>query len=139
VPQRPPIKPTLAALGALGVVFGDIGTSPLYALKQSFLAHDGRRLEVSPDRFGFMDVVDLPDILEHEGAEMTGLDLAHAQYVIGRETLRLPTRSTEARDRGMALWRERLFIRLVRNASTADVYFKLPPSRTIEMGVQVEL
>jgi KUP system potassium uptake protein len=27
------------ALGALGVVFGDIGTSPLYALKESFVGH----------------------------------------------------------------------------------------------------
>ena len=27
------------ALGALGVVFGDIGTSPLYALKESFIGH----------------------------------------------------------------------------------------------------
>jgi KUP system potassium uptake protein len=32
------------SLGALGVVFGDIGTSPLYALKESF-----HGLEVSPD------------------------------------------------------------------------------------------
>ncbi len=29
----------LLALGALGVVFGDIGTSPLYALKESFAGH----------------------------------------------------------------------------------------------------
>ncbi len=29
------------ALGALGIVFGDIGTSPLYALRESFLGHDG--------------------------------------------------------------------------------------------------
>ena len=28
-----------SALGALGVVFGDIGTSPLYALKESFAGH----------------------------------------------------------------------------------------------------
>ena len=27
------------AIGALGVVFGDIGTSPLYALKESFIGH----------------------------------------------------------------------------------------------------
>src|ERR1700752_4954749 len=27
------------ALGAIGVVFGDIGTSPLYALKESFVGH----------------------------------------------------------------------------------------------------
>src|ERR1700754_973998 len=30
--------PTLA-VGAIGVVFGDIGTSPLYALKESFIGH----------------------------------------------------------------------------------------------------
>ena len=28
------------ALGALGVVFGDIGTSPLYAFRESFEHHD---------------------------------------------------------------------------------------------------
>src|SRR5215831_3016431 len=30
--------PTLA-IGAIGVVFGDIGTSPLYSLKESFIGH----------------------------------------------------------------------------------------------------
>ena len=30
--------PVVAAFGALGVVYGDIGTSPLYALKQAVLA-----------------------------------------------------------------------------------------------------
>ena len=29
------------ALGALGVVYGDIGTSPLYAVKECFAAHHG--------------------------------------------------------------------------------------------------
>ncbi|GMU53708.1 MAG: putative potassium transport system protein kup [Candidatus Xenobia bacterium] len=37
----------LLALGALGVVYGDIGTSPLYSLRESFLPHHG--LAVSPD------------------------------------------------------------------------------------------
>ena len=32
-------KTPLLTLGALGVVFGDIGTSPLYALKESFVGH----------------------------------------------------------------------------------------------------
>jgi KUP system potassium uptake protein len=30
--------PLLAAFGALGIVYGDIGTSPLYALKQAVVA-----------------------------------------------------------------------------------------------------
>src|SRR6478735_6966286 len=29
----------LLTLGAIGIVFGDIGTSPLYALKESFIGH----------------------------------------------------------------------------------------------------
>lgn len=37
----------LLALGALGVVYGDIGTSPLYALKESF--HPGHHMLVLPE------------------------------------------------------------------------------------------
>ncbi|MBC7583641.1 MAG: KUP/HAK/KT family potassium transporter, partial [Tardiphaga sp.] len=37
--QRGHGKTPLLTLGALGVVFGDIGTSPLYALKESFSGH----------------------------------------------------------------------------------------------------
>lgn len=37
------------SLGALGVVYGDIGTSPLYALKECFMEHHGHRLAVSHD------------------------------------------------------------------------------------------
>ena len=32
------------SLGALGVVYGDIGTSPLYAFKECFMEHHGRQL-----------------------------------------------------------------------------------------------
>src|SRR5687768_8346092 len=34
------------ALGALGIVYGDIGTSPLYAFREAFEGHD---LEVTDD------------------------------------------------------------------------------------------
>ena len=38
--------PTAATIGALGVVYGDIGTSPLYALKEAAKAatHHGGQL-----------------------------------------------------------------------------------------------
>ncbi|MDT7653343.1 MAG: system potassium uptake protein, partial [Pseudonocardiales bacterium] len=44
------------ALGALGVVYGDIGTSPLYALKQTFSPDHG----LTPDRgtvYGVLSLV----------------------------------------------------------------------------------
>jgi KUP system potassium uptake protein len=43
-------------LGALGVVFGDIGTSPLYALQTVFTAHDHA---VKPDQAGVYGVISL--------------------------------------------------------------------------------
>jgi KUP system potassium uptake protein len=35
------------SLGALGVVYGDIGTSPLYALEECFMKHHGHQIAVS--------------------------------------------------------------------------------------------
>jgi len=40
---------------------------------------------------------------------------------------------------GMALWRERLFATLARNAVSAVEYFNLPANRVIEVGTQVEI
>lgn len=37
----------MLALGAAGIVYGDIGTSPLYALKECFATHGG--LAVTPE------------------------------------------------------------------------------------------
>ncbi|HEX8408710.1 MAG TPA: potassium transporter Kup [Thermoanaerobaculia bacterium] len=37
------------SLGALGVVYGDIGTSPLYALKECFMVHHGHQLAPTHD------------------------------------------------------------------------------------------
>ncbi len=42
-------------VGALGVVFGDIGTSPLYTLKQAFLPHYG----LTPDHATVLGVLSL--------------------------------------------------------------------------------
>ena len=39
--SRSPRYIAILSLGALGVVYGDIGTSPLYAMRESFLAHAG--------------------------------------------------------------------------------------------------
>ena len=46
--------PALLVLGAIGVVFGDIGTSPLYAFRESFAAAD---LEVT--RFAVLGILSL--------------------------------------------------------------------------------
>src|SRR5437762_1444357 len=49
--------PTAATIGALGVVYGDIGTSPLYALKEAAKAATGHGGTLTPD--AIMGVVSL--------------------------------------------------------------------------------
>lgn len=83
--------------------------------------------------FGFMEDPQVPATLERVlPAELRpGLDTA--TYFVGRETIV----STELP--GMALWRERLFVLLHRNASTVVRYFGLPPDRIVELGSVVEI
>ena len=40
---------------------------------------------------------------------------------------------------GMALWRERLFATMARNAGAVADYLHLPPNRVIELGTQIEI
>jgi len=49
-------NPRTLMLGALGVVFGDIGTSPLYALRECFLAHPDIAL-THDNIFGILSLV----------------------------------------------------------------------------------
>jgi len=63
-PEQPAAQPSAArtagitalTLGALGVVFGDIGTSPLYALQTVFEAHDQA---VKPNEAGVYGIISL--------------------------------------------------------------------------------
>src|SRR5947199_6805710 len=56
--SRSPLTiPTAATIGALGVVYGDIGTSPLYALKEAATAATGHGGTLTPD--AIMGVVSL--------------------------------------------------------------------------------
>ena len=52
----PPSSPGMRlAVSAMGVVFGDIGTSPLYALRETFAGHH----QLAPDAFHIMGVISL--------------------------------------------------------------------------------
>ena len=61
------------------------------------------------------------------------MDPEDVTYFLGRETI-IVTRSD-----GMATWREKLFVLMARNAVRATAFFRLPPERVVELGVQVEM
>ncbi len=83
--------------------------------------------------YGFMEDPDVPKALK--GVDLDGwqFNLMDTTFFLGRETL-IPSPKP-----GMALWRERLFMVMSRNARSATHFFGLPPNRVIELGVQIEI
>jgi KUP system potassium uptake protein len=84
-------------------------------------------------RYGFMEDPNVPEALVNACEHGLELDEEDVTYFLGRETL-IVTNTP-----GMAMWRERLFVLLARNAVRATSFFRLPPERVVELGVQVEL
>lgn len=84
-------------------------------------------------RFGFMEAPDIPRALEQLIDK--GIDCPPMQttYFLSRETV-IPSERI-----GMAMWRERLFAVLQKNAGSSLGFFRLPVNRVIELGTQVEI
>ncbi len=85
-------------------------------------------------RYGFMEEPDIPALLKRVGDEH-GLKVPpmDTTYFLGRETLIIT-----ARPSGMAMWREKIFASMMRNAESAARFFRLPPNRVVELGAQIE-
>ena len=85
--------------------------------------------------FGFMDNQNVPKALELCAAQGLTFNEMDTSYFLNRETL-LPARRSR---RALPRWRAVLFAWMLRNATTAMQFFRLPPNRVVELGRQVEL
>jgi KUP system potassium uptake protein len=94
------------------------------------LGHNAWRIVV---RYGFTENPDLPRALTLCERHGLSFEMMDTTFFLGRATL-IPT----ARP-GMALWREKLFASLFRNASRPMEFFRIPYNRVVELGTQVEL
>ena len=83
--------------------------------------------------YGFAEDPDVPELLEHCETEGKGFELENTTFFLGRETM------LATKEPGMAIWREKLFARMSRNAQRAASYFKIPSERVVEIGTQIEL
>lgn len=84
-------------------------------------------------RYGFMEEPDVPAALALAtecGAKFKMMDTS---FFLARQTLIASSRP------GMALWREKLFAWMLRNAESAMEFFRLPTNRVVELGSQVEI
>jgi KUP system potassium uptake protein len=84
-------------------------------------------------RYGFMEEIDVPAAL----AQLSGIGpqckMMDTSFFLARQTLLASSRP------GMAIWREKLFAWMLRNAESAMEFFKLPTNRVVELGSQVEI
>jgi len=83
--------------------------------------------------YGFMEDPHVPNALRTACAAGVDIDINDITYFLGRETILVTGR------RGMARWREKLFVLMTRNAVPATSFFRLPAERVVELGVQVEI
>ena len=85
-------------------------------------------------RYGFMDRPDVPLALELCGPFGLQLDPMEVSYFLSREKI-VPA----ADGKGMALWRDRMFAAMARNAGSITDFFNIPTNRVVELGTRVEI
>jgi KUP system potassium uptake protein len=83
--------------------------------------------------YGFMEDQDIPALLEECGRRGVAFDMMDTSFFASRETLIASVAP------GMAMWREKLFVSMSKNATKATEYFNIPTNRVVELGTQVEL
>ena len=84
-------------------------------------------------RYGFMEDPNIPAVLRRAEAQGLELDPAKTTYVLSRNAL------VAAAKPEMATWREKLFMFMANNSQRATSFFRLPPNRVVELGMQIEL
>ncbi len=85
-------------------------------------------------QYGFAEDPDIPaalKVLERQGLR---LRMAETSFFLGREKLIVRKGGWP-----MVQWREHLFSLLSRNAQSATAYFRIPPNRVVELGMQIQI
>ena len=84
-------------------------------------------------RFGFLEETNVPATLDLVDLCGPKFDMMHTSFFLSRQTL------IASKIPGMAIWREKVFAWMLRNAANAMEFFKLPSNRVVELGSQVEI
>lgn len=84
-------------------------------------------------RYGFLQTPGVSEVVDLTKARGLDLNVMNTTFFLSRETL-IPSKKP-----GMALWREKLFSLMSRNAQRPTDFFRIPPNRVVELGMQVRL
>jgi len=83
-------------------------------------------------RYGFMNRPDVARALEQCAALGLDVDPEQSSYLVSRQRV-----VAGLVPGGMALWRDRLFAAMARNAGNVTDYFNIPANRVVELGTRV--
>jgi KUP system potassium uptake protein len=115
----------------LTVIFEDVPHVPdIDHAEVEKLGNDFYRIFI---RYGFKDEPNIPEALDQCTAYGLSFSMLETSFFLSRETI-IPTRMP-----GMALWREKLFASMAKNAGSATAYFRIPTNRVVELGTQIEI
>jgi KUP system potassium uptake protein len=84
-------------------------------------------------QFGYMEQPDVPKALRACAKLGLDIDPRQASYFLGRRVIRLNPRSS------MPFWQQRIFIMLTNQSSRAIEFFRIPPDRVVELGMQMSV
>ncbi len=84
-------------------------------------------------RCGFLEETDVPALLKRVTTCGEPFAMMQTSFFLSRQTLIASAKP------GMAIWREKLFAWMLRNAASAMEFFRLPTNRVVELGSQVEI
>jgi KUP system potassium uptake protein len=84
-------------------------------------------------RYGFLEETDVPAALKTVRDCGAPFEMMKTSFFLSRQTLIASGKP------GMAIWREKLFAWMLRNAASAMEFFRLPTNRVVELGSQVEI
>jgi KUP system potassium uptake protein len=99
-------------------------------LEMKPLGHDCWQVSL---HFGFKNDPDVPEALKLLEGRGVPLDEMDTSYFLSRDTV-IPTFGD-----GMAMWREKLFASMHRNAADMADFLSLPSNRIVELGAKVEI
>jgi KUP system potassium uptake protein len=156
------ISPPLRVPGTAVFLSAEAGSTPfalLHNLKHNKVLHEqnlfvtvlhhevpwigfDRRCQIEPLghdcwqvtlHFGFKNDPDVPEALKLLQGRGVVLDDMETSYFLSRDTV-VPTFGG-----GMAMWREKLFASMHRNAAAAADFLNLPTNRIVELGTKIEI
>lgn len=83
--------------------------------------------------FGYMEEPNVPRALMLARKQGEKFDIMATSFFLNRRSFR------SSPNEGLPLWQERLFVGMVRGASNATDFYRLPANRVIELGQQVTI